>query len=356
MGNSLLTDTSRPFQVNAFYSDELLSGGRINVCVVRADASDELGVVFTHNRNSDPRYTIALANGNAYNSLSNAAAAIQNLPGRSVIMISSRLVIDNQTINFPPDTILAGYYDYFGNPQIGTITGDRTNLRFRSGAMVNMRILGNVSFINIVVNEPFPNNNFSIANCRFNVTTPLLPSLASRTSLYFLSTNVSGPNPLFSVTKEGTNNSNIYFADCQLSPVNGTRDALMKGSFVRGGAARIIVEFIRSRYFGNRVAVDFFIDITNRTAGSELDVNSPEGDGQDRGLDVYWYNNVIDSEDDYLAKPAETDEYANNYLINAEVLNNIHIHKDKFVKYRYTKSCGEVVTNSGCGKVIKSDK
>lgn len=345
MGNSL-SNTNSPFSLNEFYS-QLFSGiTAINVAVVRANASNGLGRVFQHQPRTFPAITVSLANFNAYDSLLTASNAIRSLNNnlRSVIMISGDITIIDQTINLPNATIVTGYYDYSTSPNTGFIIGNRSLIRFNgigpgvTTALVNMNIRGNISITNNVnTGVGIANNDFTIAASNLDLTTPILLNIGNRTNVYILSSTVNGPNPLFNAIKEGVNNGNIYFVFSNLYPVSADESALVRPTFARGAAARININFISTQYLGNRVATNFFL--------ARLVEDIPENGNQNIGVDAYWYNNIIQSSDDYLSKPMDKDEHANNYLVNAVLIEGT-IDTDKFVKYRYMNKEADVITNS----------
>lgn len=348
MGNlNSLTNVSSPFSLNDFYSE--LFGGleSVNVVVVRANAPNGLGRIFQHQPRTFPSITVSLANFNAYNSLSNASTAIRQLNNnlRSVIMISGSIAINGETINLPNGAILAGYYDYSTSPTIGFIVGsNRAVLRFNAGgagiiaALVNMDVRGNLTIANNVNSGiGVSNNDFTIASSNLDLSTPVLLNIGNRTVVRVLSTTVNGSNPLFSAIKEGVLNGDIFFSFSNLYPVSANESALVRPTFTRDAAARININFISTRYFGNRVATNFFL--------VRMVEEIVEHRNRDMGVDAYWYNNNIDSDEDFLSKPRVEDEQANNYLINANLISGT-IDTNKFVKWLYFNKDGEMLTNS----------
>lgn len=348
MGNlNSLTNINSPFSLNDFYSQLFSGTDAVNVAVVRANASNGLGRVVQYQPRTAPSVIVLLANFSAYNSLlaaSNAITALNNNL-RSVIMISGDINVSGQTINLPNSIIVTGYYDYINSPSTGFITGgDRSLIRFNAGsagsiaAMVNMDVRGNIAIINNVnTGLAVSNNDFTIAASNLELTTPVLLNIGNRTKIYILSTTVRGSNPLFSATKQGVGNGDIYFAFSNLYPLNADQSALIRPTFARGAAARINVNFISTRYFGNRVATDFFL--------VQLVEGIIENDNEDIGVNAYWYNNIIESEEDFLSKPGENNEHAKNYLINAELIKGT-IDTNKFVKYLYFNKHAQMITNS----------
>jgi len=337
-----LSNTNSAFRPIAFYNEVFRTRQTIYYCVVRADAGNNLGQVFTFEarENANPGPSLNIARSRAYNSIESAAAGLRanasNFVSRLNVMLVEGNVNSSGGINFTNNVIICAYWNFTNIPPISSITVTNESIWGTTVfGIVNMNINGNVRIVN--------NSDFAMANSY--LATPRTTTLRAGVSVanYILNSEIRGGDPLFELIKSGSLNTTVNIARSRLQPGNEARSSLFTTVFSRAVSGAIIVNMINTTAFGNRLNDKRFV----RTDALAADVDIDDG-----VLDVYWYNNIIgpeEPEEQYIAKPSLPDDNeGNNFLINATVLGDKHIDNRKFVKYRYVNKDAEIITNSDC--------
>jgi len=314
--NSVLqlnTAFSIGFNERAFFSSLFQSRIPIKLCVVQ-DTGSNIGRIFEYygSPTANPANIIALANANSFNQLSAAIAALNAYPiqALNVIMINNIVTERNGNLNFPPNTVITGYYDFNTGVQLSTIQirNGFFTWQFNSCVCVSISINGRVTFRS--------NSNLSICQCVWNFVDQIFDLVVNpAVRNYIQYSGISGQSPLFRLlnTSNETGFLNIIGSDIRVN----RGESLYTLPFGSNVTINIINSRINSRYMIERVGVSENFEYTPST-----DIN------------VYWYNNILDKQDkdNYLLLPYEPLELANNNLISATLLNDTHIDMRKFKK------------------------